>query len=256
MLPKQYIYAIVSHTGLTFKENTMSHLTQLFTEIGGDFVLSEAALIEKLKHIKAFVFDWDGVFTNGEKDQALQSRFNEVDSMGTNLLRFSYYLHYQQLPLMAIISGEKNSAAFTFVNREQFHHSYSKFANKQEAAKHFCHLYNITPSQICFVFDDVLDLSLAEMCGVRIFIKRSSNPLLNEYVMKHRLADYITSSQSGHFAVREACELLIGLSGNFEETVTERKNFSESYATYLAHRKAIVPVYYTVQDGEITEFKN
>lgn len=234
----------------------MSHLIQLFTEIGGDFIIPEATLIEKLKHIKAFVFDWDGVFTDAGKDHELQSRFNEVDSMGTNLLRFSYYLSHKQLPVTAIISGEKNNSAFTFVAREQFHNSYSKFANKQEAVKHFCKTHSLEPNQICFMFDDVLDLSLAEICGLRIFVQRRSNPLFNEYVVKHHLADYITSGSSGNFAVREACELLIGLRGNFEETVTERKNFSDMYATYLASRKAITPVYYTMQEGEVLEVKS
>ena len=113
----------------------MSHITQLFTEIGGEFIIPEASLIEKMKHIKAFVFDWDGVFTDAGKDHLLQSRFSEADSMGTNLLRFSYYLNHKELPTTAIISGEKNSAAFTFVDRERFHSSYSKFANKIDAAK-------------------------------------------------------------------------------------------------------------------------
>lgn len=85
----------------------MSHLTQVFTEIGGEFIIPEASLIEKIKHIKAFVFDWDGVFTDAGKDHLLQSRFSEADSMGTNLLRFSYYLNHKELPITAIISGEK-----------------------------------------------------------------------------------------------------------------------------------------------------
>jgi 3-deoxy-D-manno-octulosonate 8-phosphate phosphatase (KDO 8-P phosphatase) len=231
----------------------MSHITQLFTEIGGQFITPEAELIEKLKHVKAFVFDWDGVFTDGGKDHLLQSRFNEVDSMGTNLLRFSYFLNHKTIPYTAIISGEKNSAAFTFVDRERFHASYSKFANKLDATKHFCAIHNLQPNEICFVFDDVLDLSLAEICGVRIYISRKSNPLLNEYVIRHFLADYVTGSSSGETAVREATELLIGLNANFNEVITERKNFSESYSNYLALRKATTPIYYTTQEGIVVE---
>lgn len=233
----------------------MSHLTQLFTENGGRFMTPEAEIIEKLKQVKAFVFDWDGVFTDAGKDHNLDSRFSEVDSMGTNLLRFSYYLNHKQIPITAIISGEKNTAAFTFVDRERIHYSYSKFANKLEAAKHLCTHHDLKPNQICFVFDDVLDLSLAEMCGVRIFIPRRSNPLLNEYVIKNKLADYVTGATSGQHAVREATELLIGLNGNFDETVTERRNFSLIYAAYLALRRATIPAYFTMLEGEIIESK-
>ncbi len=233
----------------------MSHLTQVFTEIGGEFILPEATLMEKLKHIKAFVFDWDGVFTDGGKDHLLQSRFNEVDSMGTNLLRFSYYLNNKTLPVTAIISGEKNSAAFAFVDRERFHASYSKFSNKLDAANHLCETHNIKLNQIAYVFDDVLDLGLAEECGLRIYIPRNANPLFNEYVMKHHIADYTTGNSSGEGSVREACELMIGLSGNYETVISERVKFSEVYSAYLALRKATTPVYYTSDNGGVVEVK-
>lgn len=233
----------------------MSHLTQIFTEIGGEFILPEATLMEKLKHIKAFVFDWDGVFTDGGKDHLMQSRFNEVDSMGTNLLRFSYYLNHKSLPATAIISGEKNSAAFTFVDRERFHASYSKFANKMDAAKHLCKTYQIDLNQIAYVFDDVLDLSLADECGLRIYIPRNANPLFNEYVMKHHLADYTTGNSSGQGAVREACELMMGLNGNYETVISERVKFSETYSDYLTLRRATTPLYYTSENGAVVEVK-
>lgn len=231
----------------------MSHITQLFSEIGGQFISPEATIIEQLKHIKAFVFDWDGVFTNASKDENLQSQFNEADSMGSNLLRFSYYLNNKELPITAIISGENNKAAVTFIKRECFHTSYSKAANKLIAVKHLCETYHITENEICFVFDDVLDLSLAEKCGLRVFIPRHANPLLNQYVIKHKLADYITGSQCGNFAVREACELLIGLNGNYDEVITQRKQFSESYTHYLSLRKAITPNYFMLNNGEVEE---
>jgi 3-deoxy-D-manno-octulosonate 8-phosphate phosphatase (KDO 8-P phosphatase) len=233
----------------------MSYLAQLFTEIGGRFITPEAEIIEKLKQVKAFVFDWDGVFTDAGKDHNLDSRFSEVDSMGTNLLRFSYYLNNKQVPITAVISGEKNTAAFTFVDRERFHYSFSKFANKLEATKHLCGLHNLEPHQMCFVFDDVLDLSLAEICGVRIYIPRQSNPLLNEYVIKNKLVDYTTGATSGSHAVREATELLIGLHGNFDDTITHRKNFSPDYKDYLTLRRATNPLYFTVLDGQIIESK-
>ncbi len=242
--------AFFNYRNLDF--NFMSHLTQQFTATGGNFLTPEADIIEKLKQIKAFVFDWDGVFTDASKDHLLNSRFNEADSMGTNLLRFSYYLNKKELPIVSIISGENNITAFTLINRERFQTSYSKFANKLDAAKHLCDAYQIQLHQICFVFDDVLDLTLAEHCGIRIFIPRkAASPLFNDYVIKHKLADYITASGCGDYAVREACELLIGLNGNFEKVISERVSFSEDYSAYLSLKKQIEPKYYTTKEGEI-----
>lgn len=231
----------------------MSTITQLFTENGGRFITPEVQIQEKLSKIKAFVFDWDGVFTNASKDANLNSSFNEVDSMGTNLLRFSYYLHQKTLPYTAIISGERNTAAFTFAERECFHSSFSKFSNKLEAANHFCALFSLSLDQICFVFDDVLDLSLAEICGVRIFIPRKANLLFTQYVIQQKLADYTTGCEGGNYAVREATELLISLQGNFEEVITKRKNFDTDYNNYLSQRKNTTPQFFASQNGQIVD---
>ena len=105
----------------------MNTITKIYESIGGNFIINEALMQEKLKSIKAFVFDWDGVFNNGEKSGGGSSNFNEVDSMGTNLLRYSFFLKNNQLPTTAIISGEKNESAFWFCNRERFNYSFFKF---------------------------------------------------------------------------------------------------------------------------------
>ncbi len=105
------------------------------------------------------------------------------------------------------------------------------------------------------MFDDVLDLSLVEVCGLRLFIPRKTNPLFNDFVLKHKLADYATGGTCGQYAVREASELLMGLMGNFDKTITERMAYSDEYAAYLALRKATIPMYYTTQDGEVVEVK-
>ena len=212
-------------------------------------MISESEFKHKLELTKAFVFDWDGVFNDGGKDFELQSRFNEIDSMGTNMLRFAYYLKNKKLPLTAIISGENNKAAFTFVKRERFNNAYYKAYNKIDAAEHFCATHHIALNQMTFVFDDVLDLKVAEKCGLRIFIGRKQSPLLNEYVIKNKLADYITSDSN--YAVRECCELMMGCYGVFDEVIKERIAYSEVYKSYLELRKSIVPQIYTGAEGKI-----
>lgn len=230
----------------------MSNL-KIFENNGGKFLVSESMLISNLSRIKAFVFDWDGVFTNSEKNNDLQSCFSEVDSMGTNLLRFSFFLQQKQLPVTAIISGENNKTAFTFTSRECFNANYFKVANKTDATKHLCETFGILPAEIAYVFDDVLDLSVAKECGIRIFISRKANPMLNEYVVKNKLADYITAAESGQFAVRESCEMLISCYGLYDEAVTQRINYSENYARYISQRRAVKTKYFTILEGNISE---
>jgi len=230
-------------------------IKKLFSQNGGRFITSPAGISAKLKNIKAYIFDWDGIFNTGEKDEKGSSSFTEIDSMGTNLLRFAYWMNTNKLPLTAILSGERNSAAHHLSEREHFTSCYSKISNKTEALAHFCAYHTVKASEIAFVFDDVLDLSVAKAVGLRIFIPRKANPLFNHFVKKNKLADYITANESGNFAVREACELMIGLQGIYDQVILERMNFSSSYKKYIALRNLIPTSFYTLQKETIVELK-
>lgn len=230
-------------------------IIQIFSEKGGKFFVSEETILQKVKNIKAFVFDWDGVFNDARKNENGSSDFNEADSMGTNLLRYSYYLEHGKLPSTAIISGEKNSASFYFVNREHFNQCFYKIPDKLLALNKFCELNHLHPSEVCYVFDDVLDLSIAQVCGFRILIRRNASVLFEKHVIQKHLADYLTFSESGNFAVREACELLMGLFGNFNLCLEERTRYSENYKKYITERNAVIPVYFTREGETLIEKK-
>ncbi len=229
------------------------NIQSIYEGIGGKFLSPERLILQKLDHIKAFVFDWDGVFNNGQKDGGGSSNFNEIDSMGTNLLRFSYFIHHNALPVTAVISGEKNDTAFFFCKREHFQASYYKIAHKTDAIEHLCKEHGLSPKHIAYVFDDVLDLDVAKICGLRLFIKRMATPLFNSYVAENTLADYITAHESGNFAVREICELLIGFYNNYNKTISERVNYSPLYKTYIEQRNQLPTAYFTRKNEIITE---
>lgn len=231
----------------------MSTAQGLYESIGAEFLIPQYKISEKLQGIKAFVFDWDGVFNNGEKHSNGSSSFNEIDSMGTNLLRFSHYIKSKKLPHTAIISGEKNETAFFFAKREHFNSSYSKFSDKKIALQHFCEAHQIKPAEVCYFFDDVLDLPIASVAGLRIFIKRKQGLQFTNYVKQNHLADYITASNSGEFAVREACEMLMAANGVFDQAITHRMNFDDSYKQYIAARNDTPTHFYTLSNGEVSK---
>jgi 3-deoxy-D-manno-octulosonate 8-phosphate phosphatase (KDO 8-P phosphatase) len=225
----------------------------LYIQLGGQFITPVADIKAKLQHIKAFVFDWDGVFNNAQKSATGGSNFNEVDSMGTNLLRYSYFLEHGTMPITAVISGEKNETAFYFCERECLNYSFFKIANKIEALNFLCKKENIQPENVAYFFDDVLDIPIAEKCGLRIMVNQKANPLFINHCIQHRLVDYLTASPGGQFAVREATELLIGLNGNFEAVINNRKDYSESYKKYIALRRAASPEQYTLKENGIEQ---
>src|SRR5688572_25871143 len=112
-----------------------------FTKAGGTFCVPFSSFSQKLTGIKAFIFDWDGVFNDGYKDHQASSNFSEVDAMGTNLLRFSRWMNKKIMPFTAIMSGEKNQLSFQFTQREHFHQTYFKVTDKKHAFEHFIKLH-------------------------------------------------------------------------------------------------------------------
>jgi 3-deoxy-D-manno-octulosonate 8-phosphate phosphatase (KDO 8-P phosphatase) len=218
----------------------------------GQFITSPEVIAERLEHIKAFVFDWDGVFNDGAKDGNGASPFNEVDAMGTNLLRFNHHLRHSSQAIAAIISGERNPAANAFVKREHFHAAYGGIKYKAQALDHLCETFGVTEGEVAFVFDDVLDFSLAARCGLRIMVRRAANPLLIEWALKQGIVDYLTAADGTQYAVRETVELLTGLSGIYDETIRERAHFSERYQEYLVDRNLTEPRYFILKNSHIT----
>jgi 3-deoxy-D-manno-octulosonate 8-phosphate phosphatase (KDO 8-P phosphatase) len=228
-------------------------IESIFKQIGGEFLTPVETLTEKLTSIKAFVFDWDGVFNDGTKDDNGSSNFSEIDSMGTNLLRFGWWLKNGQLPLMAVISGERNVRSFQLVQREHYHAAYFRIKHKIEALEHLMKQHHLQAHEVAFFFDDALDLSLAEQCGVRIMVRHCGNPLFRKYVIDHHLADYLTGCEGHQFAVREGCELMLGLQNVHDQAIAERQRFYPHYERYLAQRQAVESHYFTVNQGVIEE---
>ena len=219
----------------------------------GEFQIDYQDFLQKLSKIKAVLFDWDGVFNTGIKIDQTGSPFSEVDSMGINLMRFGFWLKNEQMPVCGIITGESNHVAFYLAQREHFQSVYYRFKNKLQAFNHFLQQQNLESDQVAFVYDDVLDLSITQECGLRFLVRRAASPLLQDYIKTNGLCDYITTNSSHDHAVREICELILGASGMFTKVVEERVAFSELYNSYLSERQTITPYFFTLKDNVIVQ---
>jgi len=200
--------------------------------------------------VKAYLFDWDGVFNNGVKTEQGGSPFSEVDAMGTNMLRFGHWLKNEKLPTVGIITGEDNPSALYLAEREHFHSVYFKSKNKLIAFDHFLKANQLQPREVAFVFDDVLDLGVAEKCGVRILVKHNAAPLFQSYSIKNEIVDYITANDD--HAVREACELILSSLAVYDQAIRYRGHFHEKYESYLDIRQRVETKSYLTK-GDLIE---
>lgn len=212
-----------------------------FAEKGVRFHLTEAAFEMRSLAIKAVLLDWDGVFNDGFKDAEGGSPFSEVDSMGVNLLRFALWLRNdEKLPKAAIITGQHNAYAGRFAERERFHGVYMGYTNKPEAFDAFLATHGVKAEEVAFFFDDVLDLPVAQRCGLRIMLGHTATHHFQHYVETGGLADITIPTGGGHHGLRQACELLIASWGDWERVVDHRVRYDLVYQRYLADRNAVL----------------
>ena len=206
--------------------------------VPGQINISEIAFRDKLSHIKAVLFDWDGIFNSGEKGH-IPSSFNEIDSMGINMLRFGLYLKHGQNPVAGIVTGEKNETALKWAEREHLHIVYLKVKHKVDVLESFQMDYGVSQEEILFVFDDIHDLSLAREVGCRFLVKNEGARMFERYCREHNLCDYITSNTGGRNALREISEVVLGQLGQFTSTLENRMEFSGIYSDYYQLRNMV-----------------
>lgn len=222
-------------------------IEKLFSAAGGIFLSPVSQVQSKLKATEVFIFDWDGVFNSGMKTGDEGSPFSEIDSMGINLLRFSRWLSRGKVPYVFIITGENNPSAIKLAQRESFNAAFIKCKDKKQALKKIIEKWGIEPNKIAGVFDDVLDLEIAQIIGLSFWVGRKSTPMLAQYVHSNKVCDYITASPGSGNAVREVCELVMGLDGTYDEAVGKRIAFGKEYQTYLEERNRV--------EAEVIDFR-
>ncbi len=167
----------------------------------------------KAKKIKVIIFDVDGVMTDGGlmigDDGQEYKLFHAHDGLGMKMLNKTDVK-------MAIITGRTSNVVKIRAETNKIAHCYQGIDDKGAAFDDLINKLDIAPEEAAFMGDDIVDLPAMRRCGLAISVPSARNPV-KEY------ADYVTSSQAGKGAVREACELLMKAQGTFEQVT--RKYF-------------------------------
>lgn len=217
----------------------MENKIKSYEKKGGEFVSSPFSVKERVIAAKAIIFDWDGVFHSGYKNETRSSAFSEADSMGVNMLRFGLYLESASIPYTAVVTGENNPTAQFWANREHLDAVFHGIKDKVTILDYLKRERGIEADEVIFVFDDILDLSLAAKVGARFMVNRAANPRFIEYCKQQKYVDYLTYSTGAEHAVREVCEVCLTLMGKLNETIEKRIEYSGEYTTYINKRNEI-----------------
>jgi 3-deoxy-D-manno-octulosonate 8-phosphate phosphatase (KDO 8-P phosphatase) len=163
----------------------------------------------KLEQIKAFVFDVDGVFTNGmvlvsENGELLRS-YNAKDGHAIRLaVEHGYHV--------AIITGGSSATIAKRFHPLGVTDLYLKSFNKLPDFEHFCQKYQLQPHETLFMGDDIPDIEIMERCGVAC-CPADAVPEVKE------VAHYISPLVGGSACVRDTIMQVMKVQGKWRRNV-------------------------------------
>ena len=170
---------------------------------------------ERLKKIKAFAFDVDGVFTDGgilaTADGDLFRVFDSKDSFG---LRMAYMKGYPVGVITGCVSESIRKRFRTCAVPEE--NIYLGSRAKIEDFEHFCNKYSLKADEVMYFGDDLPDIPVMVACGC------GACPCDAVEEVK-AIADYISPRPGGKGFVREALEMVMKLQGKWELDVEDYK---------------------------------
>ena len=165
----------------------------------------------KLKNIKAFVFDVDGVFTDGSvylmPDGSMCRVMNVLDGYAVVKARKHNY------PI-CVITGGDDPMVRNRINYLGITDYYAKIGNKLEKFEEFKTKYNLQNEEILTMGDDVPDMPMMKISGI------SSCPE-NSVAEVKLMSDYISPIPGGKGAVRDVIEQVMKVQGKWLEDDTK-----------------------------------
>jgi 3-deoxy-D-manno-octulosonate 8-phosphate phosphatase (KDO 8-P phosphatase) len=163
-------------------------------------------LAERIKSVRLIVFDVDGVLTDGGlylSDSGEEfKRFNSLDGHGMKMLKASGVE-------MAIITGRTSRCVEHRAKNLGITRLYQGVEDKLAAMQLLLAELKIAPEAAAFMGDDVVDLPVMLRVGLALSV-----PAAPQVVRDH--AHYVSQSEAGHGAVREVCEMILGLQGTLD----------------------------------------
>ncbi|MGV4529022.1 KdsC family phosphatase [Ornithobacterium rhinotracheale] len=162
---------------------------------------------EKMKNIKAFVFDVDGVLTDGKimlfPDGSFVRNMNVKDGY---VMQFAIKKGY----LIGIITGGADPMVSQRLKALGITDIYTQSHHKYDDFEDFLFKYDLKPEEVLYMGDDVLDMEVIAAAGIGC----APN---NAVVEAQKAADYISPRNGGDGCVREVIEQVMRVQGHWND---------------------------------------
>lgn len=162
--------------------------------------------IERIKKIKVLVVDIDGVMTDGRivySGYGDELRFFDVqDGFGITLINRAGIK-------TVIVTAGKSKIVKHRARDLKVSKTYHGFMNKIEAFTDLMKHFNVTPEEVCFIGDDLIDIPILKRAGLAVVVP-------NAMAEVKKYAHIITENKGGRGAVREICDLILKTQGKWD----------------------------------------
>jgi 3-deoxy-D-manno-octulosonate 8-phosphate phosphatase (KDO 8-P phosphatase) len=167
--------------------------------------MNETNYKQLLNNVKAFIFDVDGVLTDGklhisEKGELLR-QMNVKDGYA---LKQALNKGYE----ICIISGGNNPAVKTRLQGLGITNVYLGIHHKIDSLEEFSKIYNIPFKNMCYMGDDIPDIPAMEVVGLAT-CPQNAVPEVKE------VAHYISHKNGGDACVRDVVEQVLKVHHNW-----------------------------------------
>ena len=166
------------------------------------------AFLRRLRHVKLFLCDVDGVLTNGTVLLGAGKEykaFNIQDGLGMILLMRNGIN-------VGWISNRASTVTRQRATELRITHLVQGKMNKVEAAESILRREKLTWSEACYMGDDVVDLGAMKRAGAAIAVANAIDEA-------KAIAHYVTRRAGGDGAVREVVKLILTAQNKWDQVI-------------------------------------
>lgn len=166
---------------------------------------------EKLKDIKAFVFDVDGVFTDGSVYLMPGGNMSRVMNVQDG---YAVVKALKNNYLIGVITGGNDDMVKHRINYLGIEDYYPKSHDKMTDFEDFKLKYNLTDEEILTMGDDIPDLHMMRVSAVAACPENAVPEI-------KAVSDYISPVKGGSGAVRDVIEQVMKVQGKWHDDNTQ-----------------------------------
>tara|TARA_B100000941_G_scaffold280529_1_gene247053 strand:- start:198 stop:707 length:510 start_codon:yes stop_codon:yes gene_type:complete len=161
---------------------------------------------ESLDKITTFVFDVDGVMTNGKVLVTSEGEmYREMDTKDGFILKFALQKGFK----VCIISGGTNEGVRKRLTLLGVDKVYLGIHDKMLAFNDFVDKFNVNYDQVLYMGDDIPDIPIMRVVGVSTCPNDSATDV-------KEIANYVSHKNGGQGCVREIIEQVLRVQGKWE----------------------------------------